>query len=512
MVHDKDTILRFVNPPKMKLENPVDRNHENPWCFISFKEFAFAEDDFPWQDWFDSHPEALEKFEEYTKQTSWLLRKVKDRKTFLELLKDKAKCMPSTEMFAQDYFWQFRCREVIGDGRSHVENPAGLMHDNAETTVVKPSAKGDIELAYDLGEQNCGYFSLDLTSEAGVVLDIFGIEHIDKNGNLQHTTENRNGVRYITKQGHNQFVSCERRSSRFIYITIRNQKKPIQIHKIDLIESIYPVNHIGSFECSDARLSRIWDISERTLKLCMEDTFVDCPAYEQLFWVGDARNEALFAYYTFGAMDIAKRGMKIAAESLERYPLVGCQLPTSWDSIIPVWSFLWGISIWDYYWYSADEKFLTQMWKSIIKNLKNAESYINEDGLFSASMWNLFDWADIDHGHDTVLHNGLFMVGAIDAALNCAKVIGDSSYNQWLRKMRKRLCKAINKLWDPDKKAYPDSVHKDGKVSESICQHTSFLSVLYDVIEKKNYQAANSNITDPPRDMITVAFCVPDAF
>jgi hypothetical protein len=43
----------------------------------------------------------------------------------------------------------------------------------------------------------------------------------------------------------------------------------------------------------------------------MEDTFVDCPAYEQVFWVGDSRNEALVNYYVFGALDIVKRCLRL---------------------------------------------------------------------------------------------------------------------------------------------------------------------------------------------------------
>jgi len=415
-VHDKDSSVRFVDAPKMKFENPLDSKHENPWCYISFDEFSFADNDLLWQRWFEANPQAQKKVDDYTKLTLLLLKKIKDKKGFFELLKDRSKCMPAEKMFVQDCYWQFRHRDVVASGSEFVKNPVGLMHDNAETTIVSPAAKGDVEIVYDLGQQNYGYYSIDLISEAGVQVDIFGIEYKNKQGRLQHTVENRNGVRYVTKEGVNQFISCERRSSRYIYITIRKNKKPVKIRNISLIESTYPVDHVGSFDCSDARLSKVWEISERTLKLCMEDTFVDCPTYEQVYWTGDARNEALFAFYGFGATDIAERCLKISAESLERYELVGCQVPTSWDSIIPIWSFLWGMAVWDYYWYTGDKKLVKQMFKPVIKNLKGAESYINEDGLFSAPLWNLFDWADIDHDHKTVLHNSMFMIGAIDVA------------------------------------------------------------------------------------------------
>lgn len=39
----------------------------------------------------------------------------------------------------------------------------------------------------------------------------------------------------------------------------------------------------------------------------MQDTFTDCPLYEQTHWAGDARNEALIAFGVFGAHDLARR-------------------------------------------------------------------------------------------------------------------------------------------------------------------------------------------------------------
>ena len=502
--HDKDTTLRFVNPPKLKLENPLDSSCENPWCFIPFNEFAFVESDMNWHGWLESNPEIKDKLDNYIKQTNLLLKKAKDKKTFLELCEKKSKKLSYEKMFAKDSFWKFVHRNVTANGSKFVENPEGLIHDNDELTIVNPSQTGNLELVYDLGEQNWGYFKLDLISEAGVQIDIFGIEHKDKDGNLQFTIENRNGVSYTTKHGSNRFISHERRSSRYIFITIRNQTKPIKIRNISLMESTYPVTHVGSFACSDERLSKIWEISERTLKLCMDDTYVDCPAFEQVFWVGDARNEALFGFYAFGAVDIAKRCLEIVAESLERYPMAACQAPNNWDSIIPVWSFLWGIAVWDYYWFTGDKTTVKQMWNPVIKNLKAAEKYINENDLFSAPLWNLFDWADIDQEHETVFHNSMFMVGAIDAALKCAQLLGDSATEKWLKKVRKRLSDGVNKFWDSDIKSYPDSIHEDGKISQSTSQHTNFLAILYDIVEKKNYKYAKNNTANPPDGMINV--------
>ncbi len=504
MSHDRELSLRLKNPPKIKLENPLDAAFENPWCYLSFEEFAFSGDDIVWENWLSKNPRQKKKYDDYIKITKEFAEKVKDTKSFKKLLADRSRLLKKSVMFVEDDYWRFREREVIDSAEGNVTNQADLMYDNCRICQIKPDKRGDLEIIYDLGQQNCGYWSFELWADEGVVLDIYGVEYINDQGRIQHTSENRNGLRYITRDGFNSFTSFHRRSCRYILITLRNQKKSIAFNKFQLIESTYPVNYIGSFQCDDERLNRIWDISARALKLCMEDVYVDCPLYEQTLWIGDARNEGLFGYYLFDAVDIARNSLRLGAQSLEYMPLVGCQVPTCWHSVIPVWSFLWGIAVWENYWYSGDLKFLKEMWKYVLKNIKNAQGYIDRNGLFTADMWNLFDWADIDQGRDTVLHNSMFMAGAVDAACKCALVLGDDDNLRWLRKLSDQIKNAVNKTWNRSRNAYPDSYLADGSPSQSICQHTNFLAVLYDIVSSDNYGKAVDNMLNTRDDMVMV--------
>jgi alpha-L-rhamnosidase len=311
-------------------------------------------------------------------------------------------------------------------------------------------------------------------------------------------------MRYITKKGINRFTSLKRRSGRYLFITLRNQTSAVKIRHIGLIESTYPVNEVGRFNCSDTRLDKIWEISARTLKLCMEDTFTDCPLYEQTFWVGDARNEALFAYSAFGATDLVRNGLTLAAQSLEHYPMVGSQVPTNWKSILPAWGFLWGIAVWDYYFYSGDTAFIAAIFPAVLQNIEGAEKMLDEHGLLSGNYWNMFDWTGADQEHETVTHNTQFFIGAIDAALKCADVLGDAENTAGLKKLRAKLKRNVNALWDDKKNSYPDSIHADGTISPSTCQHTSFLSILYDIVEKKNHAAALNNVLNKPEGMVGI--------
>ncbi len=500
--HGSELSIIYNGSKDAVLCNPIKDGHENPWVFAKFREYDFLRDDLNFEHLIETDADCAAKYEGFQKYKTELYKKSKTAESFCELMSGIAVCMSPNKMFVKDGHVRFMYS--TRKPAATVINPEALMYDNPQTTTVMPTKDAAVELVYDLGEQRCGYYDFELVSSAGVEIDIYGVEYITTSGKIQHTRTNRNGMTYITKDGLNCFTSLKRRSGRYIFVSLRNVTAPVAIRKIGVIESTYPVQYRGSFSCSDQAFNRIWEISARTLKLCMEDTLTDCPLYEQTLWVGDARNESLFAYQIFGAFDIARRCAEINAQSLERYPIAGAQVPSSWDCLIPAWSFLWGISVWEHYWYTGDAKWLAGMWKYVLKNIEGALAMVNESGLMNCDYWNFFDWSGIDSAKNVVMHNSMLLVGAMDAAIKCGKVLGDAKQVDTLTEQRKTLTAAINGYWDKKKNAYPDSLLADGSPSESICQHTSFLAVLYDIIEAKNNAAAMKNILNPSEGMVKV--------
>ncbi|MDR0932903.1 MAG: alpha-L-rhamnosidase N-terminal domain-containing protein [Victivallales bacterium] len=403
-----------------------------------------------------------------------------------------------------DPYPAFMLREVQNLQANDLENPDALIFNDDSCTVVNPTPGCDVELCYDLGEQNVGFWNFALFAASGTVIDLTAIEYITPDGRLQHTRgDYRNGMRYICREGYNRYSSLHRRSGRYLFITIRNAAKPVRIQLLRLIESTYPVVPEGEFHASDLRLERIYEISARTLKLCMEDTFTDCPLYEQTLWVGDARNESLFAMSCFGAYDLVRRCIRLAGQSLERFPLVGSQVPSGWSSIIPVWSFLWGMSVEDYCYETGDLKFGREVWPMVIRNLDGAKALIDPvSGLFSCYDWNLFEWSKTDCSHPTMLYNSMFLVATLSSAIRLGESLNEpmESYKECCEKLKK----AINNKWDSRKLAWPDSIHADGTVSEDVSMHTSMLALLYDIAESKFIAAARANTVTPRPELIKI--------
>ena len=495
--------IQIDAPDHVALENPLKPGHENPWVVVDFMRDTFTGNDLvhPWH----AEPDRDAYCHEYGVRRDDFLRDVVDAVSLKAVMGRHVFCVPSDRMVMADPHVLFMARKPIADGAKHVDAPDALIDDNAACTTVTPSPRGDIELAYDLGDQVVGYWELEaITEESGVVFDVFAVEFIATDGSLQHTHRNHNGMRYIAREGMNRFTSLERRSGRYMYVTIRNATRPVRIRRIGVVESTYPVTFKGDFRCSDPTLDRIWDISARTLQLCMEDTFTDCPLYEQTLWVGDARNESLFALGSCGAEDLVRRCIRLAGQSLDQFPIVGCQVPSAWEVLLPAWSFLWGVSVWDYYAYSGDKKFLREVWPWVRENLRNARTMVDDSGLFSAPYWNMFDWSGIDDRHRTVMHNSLLLLGAIDAAIRCAEVLGRKKDIQWLEAYRTSTIEAANALWDDRREALPDAVLESGGVSPSFSVHNAFLGVLYDALEGDRLEAAAKQTVDPPKSMVPV--------
>ena len=385
-----------------------------------------------------------------------------------------------------------------------VENPNALIYNDDCCTIVNPAPGYDIELCYDLGEQDIGFWNFALFAGAGTILDISAVEYITPEGTLQHTGLNyRNTLRYVCREGYNRYSSMRRRSGRYLFLTIRNATKPVRLQLVRLIESTYPVIQEGEFRCSDPRLDRIYEISARTLKLCMEDSFTDCPLYEQTLWVGDARNEGLFAMSTYGAYDLVRRCIRLIGQSLDRLPLVGCQVPSSWDCLIPVWSFMWGISVQDYCNETGDLDFGREVWPMVVRNIEGALSMIDPaTGLLSCEEWNLFDWSKTSTDHPILLYNSMFLVGAMNAAIELGESLGEPV--ELFRERRESLKNAINAMWDARKLAWPDSIHADGTVSEDASVHTSMLALLYEIASPEHVAAARANTVTPRPELIKV--------
>lgn len=386
--------------------------------------------------------------------------------------------------------------------------PASLA--NAILPVPEPAVlpyfkDGDCELTIDFGKERSGFVGFEIEAPAGTVVDLYGVEYL-RDDYIQHTYGLDNTVRYTCREGRQRYLSPVRRGFRCLIVTVRGAWDPVKLHEIYINQSSYPVAENGDFRCSDSLLNEIWEISRHTTRLCMEDTFVDCPAYEQVFWVGDSRNEALVNYYVFGATDIVKRCLNLVPGSADQTPLYLDQVPSAWNSVIPNWTFFWAIACREFAAHTGDLTFARSIWPAVQRTLKHYLTHLNADGLLAIRGWNLLDWAPIDQpGDGIVTHQNLFLVKALRDAAQLGELAGAQEEAEAFRDSADKLLRAIQAhLWDEPRQAYLDCIHADGRRSEIFSMQTQVVAYLCGAAEGDRRETLERYLVSPPPEFVQI--------
>jgi len=393
---------------------------------------------------------------------------------------------------------------VQAPGKLCVEGPECCLTDQADVATIECPAGGDTELLLDFGRELIGYIEFDVEAEAGTVLDGNMFEGIQDIGR-HYTLGNLNSFRYVATGGRQRFRSFQRRGLRYLTLTLRNHTHPVKIHWVRCLLSTYPSVERGSFRCSDPMLTKIWETGRYTLRMCSEDTFTDCPTYEQTYWVGDARNEALVNYAAYGDEPLTARCVVLPVHSLQRSVLTESQVPSGWQNVLTAWSLLWVLMVEEHFQWSGNIRTLRQAYSGVIGNMRSCHRMLDKRGLLSIDAWNMFDWAPQDINSRVVAHNQMFLAGALASAERLATVLNRSGDARFCREMRSKLIRSINRhLWDDKRKAYVDSIHDDGTPSTTISQQTNSLAVLYGVAGRDRAEQIAKMTVRPPARAVKV--------
>lgn len=193
------------------------------------------------------------------------------------------------------------------------------------------------------------------------------------------------------------------RTFRFIRLRIVTGDTPFTLCRFTYRETGYPLIVQTQVTASDPTLDDIWTISENSLRACMQETYVDCPFYEQLQYAMDCRAEMLFTYAVSADDRLARAAIDDFARSQRADGLINACYPTCKPNVIPEFSIYYILMLYDHMMYFGDASLIRRYLPVAEKILDFFAGLLTQEGLVAqipgtqmpgGSYWGFVDWAE----------------------------------------------------------------------------------------------------------------------
>lgn len=248
---------------------------------------------------------------------------------------------------------------------------------------------------YDLGRERAGLLFIRFEAEKEAKLKISYGEHIT-DGCVRSEINGRSfSVELIGCGKIVEYMNPFRRlGGRFLQVEC---DEPFKIDAIGLQEIEYPVTEIP-FVVGDSLQQKIYDVSVRTLKLCMHEHYEDTPWREQALYCFDARNQMLCGYSAFCEFTFPKANLNLIAQACRKDKLLPICFPSSIDLTIPSFSLHYIIAVEEYLRFSGDVDFVKTIYPRLCEIVDVFTDRL-EGGLTpifygDKGYWNFYDWAE----------------------------------------------------------------------------------------------------------------------
>jgi len=286
------------------------------------------------------------------------------------------------------------------------------------------------------------------------------------------------------------FTTLTWRTFRYIQIDVQTKEAPLVINDFYGVFTAYPFICNAKLNTDNPLLRNMFDIGWRTARLCAAETYMDCPYYERLQYIGDTRIQAMISYYNSGDNRLAKQAINAIDNSRLAEGVTLCRYPTNQVQVISPFSLLWIGMLDDYFHYCNDKEFVKSHLPGMRQILSFFDKYLNEDGTIQNSpYWNFVDWPENSKGwkngappinaDDGSAVIDLQLLWAYQWATELEEYAGLNLLSEEYHKKALQLQKAIvKKYWDSNKKMFAD----DDKMT-AFSQHANTLAILTETIK-----------------------------
>ncbi|MBP1675800.1 MAG: putative Alpha-L-rhamnosidase [Bacteroidetes bacterium] len=351
----------------------------------------------------------------------------------------------------------------------------------------------------DFGKETFGYIQLKGLSGVGKVNIYYGEskeEALDKEfcETLDCITVANSAATnsLITNNATNETVPAtdiytlnSSKAFRYVYIT---KDAGVKYSDVSMLFEYKPENQRGSFRCNDDEINRIWDVGAYTMLLTTREFFIDGIKRDRWTWSGDAIQSYLMNYYLFFDTETVKNTIWL---------LRGKDPVTSHTNTIMDYTFYWFLSVYDYYMFTGDSRFIQMVYPRMQSLMDYVLGRTNKNGMVEGMTgdWVFVDWADgyLDK-HGELSYEQVLFCKSLETMALCAKVAGnDVDRVKYERSAADLRAKLIPAFWSETSKAL---VHNriDGIQRPDVTRYSNMFAVFFNYLTLEQKQQIKHSV------------------
>ena len=385
-------------------------------------------------------------------------------------------------------------------GTEHLRHPAvaewqGMLDGSRAVTV--PAGR-TVSALWDLGDYYCGY-SQALLAGGGGELSMTWAEALferpvsrwskHKGSRRELVGKFYRGPRdtFVAADGEARpFRACWWRSGRYVLLTARAGEAPLAIEGVSIRETRYPLEDEGRFHADDPRPERIAPLALRGIQMCAHETFMDCPHYEQLQYVGDTRLQMLVSYVLTRDDRLCRRALELFDGSRWMHGFINSAYPAG-PQMISTFPPYWVMMVRDFAYWRDDLPLVRSLMVGVRAALEQYMHLRRDDGLLhELPGWPFVDtvpeWIDTLYGPD--VRNGpstvvnLLYSAALLAAADLEEVGGEAELASRNRRLARRTANAVlDRCWVAERSLVADDPRRT-----TFSEHAQCLALLAGIL------------------------------
>lgn len=276
---------------------------------------------------------------------------------------------------------------------------------------------------YDFGRETVGYIVLEVEClEDSDVMVAYG-EHLADGCVRQKIGSRDFSMRFRCSKGQHTFEQLFLRvAGRYVEIF---KPEGVEIKSVAILPVMYPMEETERF--LTGLEGEIYDVSVRTLKLCMHEHYEDCPWREQALYVLDGRNQMLSGYYAFKDTSFARANIVFISKGIREDGMLELVYPAVNTPVIPFFTVMYPVVVWEYIQHTKDITILAEVMPVVKEITETFKGMIGEEYLIYNKpdrYWNFYEWSQGSSGSKADDADGK----KCDLIINCAFVYSTIRY------------------------------------------------------------------------------------